>query len=78
MKIITIAGPAPDYTAHEQGHAVATSARLADLRAPLLERLRGSRGKIVYRRSSWPRCTSLVTLADSRPERGYLGGPWAK
>lgn len=78
MKIITITGPAPGYTAHEQGHAVATSERLVDLRATLLERLRGSRGKIVYQRPSWPGRTSAMTLADSRPERGYLGGPWTK
>lgn len=77
MKIITIIGPAPGYTAHEQGHAIAASARLADLRTPLLAQLRGSRGKIVYQRPSWPGRTSPVMLADSRPERGYLGGPWA-
>lgn len=78
MTIITITGPAPGYTAHEQGHAIASSARLVDLRAPLLERLRGNRGKIVYQRPSWPGRTSPVTLADSRPYRGYLGGPWVR
>lgn len=78
MKIITITGPAPGYTAHEQGHAIASSARLVDLRAPLLERLRGSRGKIVYQRPSWLGRTSPVVLADSRPERGYFGAPWVK
>lgn len=80
MKIITITitGPAPGYTAQEQGHAIAASARLVDLRAPLLERLRGNRGKIVYQRPSWPGRTSPVSLADSRPERGYLGGRWVQ
>ncbi|WPQ35131.1 hypothetical protein [Achromobacter xylosoxidans] len=78
MKIITITGPAPGYTAHEQGHAIASSARLVDLRDPLLERLRGSRGKIVYQRPSWPDRTSPVVLADSRPVRGYLGGAWVQ
>jgi hypothetical protein len=78
MKIITITGPAPGYTAHEQGHAIGASARLIDLRAALFERLRGSRGKIVYLRPSWPGRTSSVVLADSRPERGYLGGPWVR
>ncbi|WP_202730539.1 hypothetical protein [Achromobacter xylosoxidans] len=78
MKTITITGPAPGYTARAEGHAIATSARLADLRAPLLDRLRGSRGKIVYLRPSWPGSTSSVVLADSRPERGYVGGPWVR
>ncbi len=76
MKIITITGPAPGYTAHEQGRPIAASERLADLRAPLLAMLRDSPRKIVYQRPSWPGRTSPVTLLDCRPGRGYVGGPW--
>lgn len=76
MKTITITGPAPGYTAHEQGRPIAASARLTDLRVPLLAMLRGSRGKIVYQRPSWPGRTSPVTLLDWRPGRDYVGAPW--
>lgn len=78
MKIITITinESLPGYTAHEDGRPVLMTWRLAEMREPLLERLRGTRGKIAYLRPSWPGQTTPVVFADSRPERRYLGGPW--
>lgn len=77
MKIITITGPAPGYTAHEEGRPILAADRLAHMRAFLCERLDGIQGKIVYQRPSWPGRTSPVTLLDSRPQRGYVGGHWS-
>ncbi|WP_127481507.1 hypothetical protein QGN06_25495 [Achromobacter xylosoxidans] len=79
MKIITITvnESLPGYTAHDEGQPVLTAGRLAEMREPLLKRLWGIRGKIVYLRPSWPGQTTPVVFADTRPELGYSGGPWA-
>lgn len=78
MKIISITGPAPSYTAHIEGHPILAAGRLADMQGSLGELLAGIQGKVVYQRPSWLGHSTPVTLADSRPARGYLGGPWAR
>lgn len=41
MKIITVTGPAPGYTAHTEGRPIFTADRLSDMRGPLGELLAG-------------------------------------